>query len=192
MNNYTREQALTLARGARCSTRGRVMPGREGRTRMRINSVGNPALRYTNTDVVTYLSSGYIRLNTDGWYTKTSKTRIEEYSGVSVWSAMGNWYITDAAGRIHKYEDGMLIKPTAKGVRVKGSKGMSRIQFEESVREYKREKRRVARVQAVKRAVRDVTTGLDDFGHLPLGGGGITFNDYSRALKELIWWKGGK
>lgn len=137
---YNQDTARATAMRARDVSVGRRMPGREGRTRLRINEEGAPALRYTRTDVVTWLKNGWIELNTDGWETKTSKARIEEYATLSLFSAMRNWWLIDAKGRIHRYYDGMIVRHTSEGVIVKGKKGITLDQFENLRREYNRQK----------------------------------------------------
>ena len=50
------------------------------------------ALRYQYTDVVTFHRDGTYTLNTGGWYTMTTKDRINTYGPVGVWSENGIWY----------------------------------------------------------------------------------------------------
>ncbi len=137
---FTEKTARAKALRARDTYVGLRMPGREGRTRLRINGEDQPALLYTRTDVVTWLKNGWIRLNTNGWNTKTSKARIEEYASISVNSAFNEWWLVDAKGLIHRYKDGMLIKHTEKGIVVKGSKGITLAEFKNVGREYRRTK----------------------------------------------------
>jgi hypothetical protein len=141
---WTREEAEALARRSRDAEYGRRMPGREGRTRLRIDMRGNPALHYCRTDVVTWLPRGIIKLNTDGHHTKTSKARIEEYAGVCLSGGIGQWWILDRKGRIHKYKDSMRLKHYKDGVAVLGAgsravRGLSRDAYDALVRAYNRQ-----------------------------------------------------
>ena len=52
------------------------------------------AVRLHATDVVTYYADGSIRLNTGGWFTVTTKARINEFSPFSVSSNRGEWNVS--------------------------------------------------------------------------------------------------
>lgn len=43
------------------------------------------AVRFHATDVVTFHPDGSITLATDGWFTKTTRERIEDYTPAEVW-----------------------------------------------------------------------------------------------------------
>lgn len=51
------------------------------------------AVRLHDTDVVTYLPNGSITLNTGGWFTVTTKARINEFSPFGVSSTRGEWSV---------------------------------------------------------------------------------------------------
>jgi hypothetical protein len=56
------------------------------------------AIRYHDTDVVTIYSDCVV-LNTGGWFTVTTKRRMNQASkeynlGFSVWSKQGRWFVT--------------------------------------------------------------------------------------------------
>lgn len=56
---------------------------------------GAVAVKYHDTDVVTYYADGSIRLDTGGWLTMSTRSRIEEYlpAGYRVASVKGRWYL---------------------------------------------------------------------------------------------------
>lgn len=51
-------------------------------------------VRLHDTDVVVYRSDGAISLNTGGWFTVTTKARINEFSPFGVSSNRGEWSVT--------------------------------------------------------------------------------------------------
>jgi hypothetical protein len=57
------------------------------------------AVRFHDTDVVTYYSNGAMSLATGGWYSMSTKDRIDRFTptGVRIFSEMGRWMITVAA-----------------------------------------------------------------------------------------------
>lgn len=70
------------------------------------------AIRLHATDVVTFHRDGTITLNTGGWYTVTTKARINDYlpGGVALASIKGRWYLRYFNGRdMVPFNDGMRI-----------------------------------------------------------------------------------
>lgn len=57
---------------------------------------GDIAVRLHNTDVVTFHADGTITLSTGGWFTVTTKARINDYlpGGVRLSSTKGRWFLT--------------------------------------------------------------------------------------------------
>jgi len=78
------------------------------------DSDGNRHIRLHMTDVATFKPNGDVILNSGGWKTATTKTRITEYvPGIMVYSDGGVWYVTD--GNWHSenrvpFIDGMVLK----------------------------------------------------------------------------------
>jgi hypothetical protein len=69
----------------------RPLPGRS--TRLRRTLDGDIAVTYHWTDVVTYHPDGRITLRTGGWYSYTTKARINEYSRARLYSDRGAWFL---------------------------------------------------------------------------------------------------
>jgi hypothetical protein len=83
----------------------RPLPGRTSRiVRRDDNTI---AIRYQQTDVVTYRADGTIILNSGGWKTVTTKARINEYTRVRLYADKGQWFIAAAPASL--YYDGMAI-----------------------------------------------------------------------------------
>jgi hypothetical protein len=60
----------------------------------RLHKRGNDyAVRLHSTDVVTIHANGTYTLNTGGWYSRTTKERINEYSPARAYQLRGKWYI---------------------------------------------------------------------------------------------------
>lgn len=77
------------------------------------NNLGSTYVRYHNTDVVKFNASE-ITLKTGGWYTQTTKNRMNqaanEYNlGFSVSQRKNKWYVMTPDGEI-PFVDGMTIK----------------------------------------------------------------------------------
>lgn len=77
------------------------------------NSLGSTYVRYHNTDVVRFNDSE-ITLKTNGWYTQTTKNRMNQAAnqynlGFSVSQRDWKWYVMTPDGEI-PFTDGMTIK----------------------------------------------------------------------------------
>jgi hypothetical protein len=70
----------------------RPLPGRA--TRLRRTYDGSIAVHYQATDVVTYRPDGTILLCTGGWYSVTTKARMNEYSRARIYSDRGAWFLS--------------------------------------------------------------------------------------------------
>jgi hypothetical protein len=87
--------------------------------------IGNNTLRYQLTDgswciqlhdtvIVRQYPDGDVELNSGGWQTVTTKSRMNEYMdipGMSVWQTKGQWFVGNWNGTSVPYHDGILVKP---------------------------------------------------------------------------------
>lgn len=67
---------------------------------------------YHSTEVVSYLPNGGVRLNTGGWFTNTTKQRMNQYNqrGVYIFQRKGEWFAS-FEGKEYPYKDGMEFYP---------------------------------------------------------------------------------
>lgn len=107
------------------------------------------AVKYHKTDIVTYEPDGSVILRNGGWFTMTTKQRIEAYAPVHILSDMGRWFVVKPSAparwpgygsdlRPHHYEafyDGFRVGP----------RGGIKAQPQESDAEERRELREAAR-----------------------------------------------
>ena len=75
---------------------------------------GLVAVDYRGTNVVEELDSHLIKLNTNGWYSATTKTAMNRYFSernlpLSVYQKNFTWYVNQS-GKITEYFDNMEIK----------------------------------------------------------------------------------
>lgn len=70
------------------------------------------AIRLHNTDIVTFRNDGFIELNTDGWFTITTKDRMNRYlpDPFCIFSKKGSWHVSlswkiETVHRDHNYEE---------------------------------------------------------------------------------------
>ena len=63
-------------------------------------------VRLYQTDIVRICEDGTYVLNTGGFYTVTTKERINRYSPVSVYQHKGEWFLRDGT----PFKDGVRIK----------------------------------------------------------------------------------
>lgn len=72
---------------------------------------GDIGMVYHRTRVVTFHKDGTVTLNTGGWYTYTTKERMNWVDGLSVYSHKGEWYVQVGGRRgvVHDFHDGMRI-----------------------------------------------------------------------------------
>lgn len=71
------------------------------------------AVRYHETDIV-ILTPHWIELDSGGWHTKSTASRISEYAPGYLYSANPGWHWHDMDGGAHPYFDGMRIHPSGK------------------------------------------------------------------------------
>ncbi len=69
------------------------------------------AVRFYRTNIVTFYANGWIRLNSGGYRTVTTKERINRYlsAGYSVFQHDRNWYLGLPDGTRVDFAEGMLI-----------------------------------------------------------------------------------
>lgn len=68
------------------------------RTIVRLTESGEVIIKYWNTDILTFKSTGAIIIKTDGWRTVTTKRRINEYishTGKGIHQKNGIWLWED-------------------------------------------------------------------------------------------------
>ena len=111
MNSYdSLKQYLSEGR----SKVDRPLPGRSTRLHLRDNE--SLAIRYHNTDVVTWHPDGSCVLQSGGYQTVTTKARFNEYmpAGWTVYQEAGIWYLQSHTpdywkGPTYLYQDGITI-----------------------------------------------------------------------------------
>ena len=68
------------------------------------------AVRHFATDIVVYRRDGSVRLDTGGWYSRTTFDRIRQLAA-SVYSDHGQPWVFENGQRVQPYYDGMEIVP---------------------------------------------------------------------------------
>lgn len=102
--------------GYQTFSRGRQGNGREyfkyvKNTRIERKSPDSIAIHLWSTDIITLYADGRIVLNAGGWYTATTKTRINSFlDGWSIGSEKGQWTVSSPDSFDYKFESGMTIK----------------------------------------------------------------------------------
>ena len=66
------------------------------------------AIRYCNTDVVTYHADGRTVLDSGGFRTVTTKARINDHSDARVWQKDFEWFV-GYRGQTTPFADGMVL-----------------------------------------------------------------------------------
>lgn len=111
MNNY---QSLSEYLSGGCDPDYRPIPNKRSTAVIR-RSEDQIAIRYHNTDVVTFATNGAITLNSGGWRTVTTKARFNEHlpGRWTVYQEAGIWYLAQGWGSEDKYifADGITIQP---------------------------------------------------------------------------------
>lgn len=74
---------------------------------------GYIAVKFHNTDIIRYYPDGRVQLFTGGWYTISTKERINRYTGLGIYSKKGTWYVPNKTGLFNdisvEFEEGMFI-----------------------------------------------------------------------------------
>ena len=82
----------------------------KGRSTVSVNyKDGTKAIRYHDTDVVTFLVDESVVLDSGGFRTVTTKDRINEYSPVKLYQVKGVWYINTDVERDVVFYDGITF-----------------------------------------------------------------------------------
>jgi hypothetical protein len=76
-----------------------------GKTNKEILPDGSVGIMLHSTYVVKIHPDNSATLNTGGWYTSTTKDRINMYSPVRVYQRKGEWYLDDGT----PYTDGVTV-----------------------------------------------------------------------------------
>ena len=98
----THTEAVQMVRGkTKWATRRKV----GNNTYAEILSDGSVGIMLHGTYVVKIHQDGTYTLNTGGWYTPTTKDRINKYSPVRVFQRKGDWYLNDGT----PYMDGVVV-----------------------------------------------------------------------------------
>ena len=64
------------------------------------------------TEILTFLPNGLVKLDSGGWKTVTTKSRMNNYlENAYIFSSEKKWYITDGYGETHEFFDGIEIMP---------------------------------------------------------------------------------
>ncbi len=72
-------------------------------------SNGDINVKLYDTNVVTHINGGGIKLNSGGFMTKTTKDRMNTYSDAHVYQKNKEWFV-DYEGKTHDFKDGMTLK----------------------------------------------------------------------------------
>lgn len=67
---------------------------------------GMLAVKFHDTEVVTWFPDGTCILDNGGWFTSTTKDRMTKYGPLQIWSEKGLWYIGEGL----LYRNGMVFK----------------------------------------------------------------------------------
>ena len=109
----TYKNAEQMFQKARNKDRGLVLPGRLGQTRLVKTDTGY-GVKYMNTVVVHIEPGDVYTLNSDGFRTRTTKDRMNEYGPVNVHQSKNVWYIGDVV-----YSDGIKLNKRGKVIQNK-------------------------------------------------------------------------
>jgi hypothetical protein len=103
--NY--ESVKELFETARLSANGKPI-ARNTRIFERQNN--DYAIRYHETDIMTFRNNGEVVLNSGGWRTYSTKERLNRFmpEGKQIFQVSGIWYITDGTRKV-AFEDGMTL-----------------------------------------------------------------------------------
>lgn len=86
----------------------------QNNTRLYRDHNDNVCIRLHKTDVLTFYPDGRIRIATGGWYSRTTKDRINTYlHDVSVFSKNGEW-IVSVDSKWYEFENNMVLDPQLK------------------------------------------------------------------------------
>lgn len=83
-------------------------------------------VKYHDTEILTYYPDGAIKVQSGGWYTMSTRDRIERFSGIRINQESGFWTIAKMGGKYGNtavkpfvpYHDGIVILASGKAERV--------------------------------------------------------------------------
>lgn len=101
----TYAEVLNLIRGKRGATRRKV----DNNTYAEILSDDSIGIKLHNTYVVKIQPDNIYSLHTGGWYTPTTKDRINQYFPGNVYQKNGDWFV-ERNGKTFPFVDGMTIE----------------------------------------------------------------------------------
>lgn len=120
ITSYEEAEAYLRGGGTKRTKQDRRLPGRRNSTRLQRRDNGDIAVKFHQTDVVTYRQNGDIVLSSGGWKTKSTKERIGTYTPgeigdlrLIVYQEKGVWYLGSWGedGDRHIFEDGLTVHP---------------------------------------------------------------------------------
>jgi hypothetical protein len=97
----THDEAVKMVRGKTNKNTRKV----GNNTYAEILPDGSVGIALHGTTVVRIHPDNSATLNTGGWYTSTTKDRINQYSPVRVYQRKGQWYLESG----EEYEDGVVV-----------------------------------------------------------------------------------
>jgi hypothetical protein len=80
----------------------------ENHTRIERRAENSIAIKYHDTDIVTYFPDGRIIVNTGGWKTKTTKDRINRYTSFQIGQYNDIWYFYNNGKKYLFIDSGMI------------------------------------------------------------------------------------
>lgn len=102
----TYERAEALLATARSEVRGKPVANN---TRLFRRGPDVIALRFHETDVVTFHADGRITLASGGWRTMSTKDRMNHTAGITVYSDRAEWFVKTPGHEAVPYFDGMTF-----------------------------------------------------------------------------------
>lgn len=120
-----------------------LLQGRNSKSRKLANNTyllrgdGVFTIRLHATDIVTIHKNGTYTLNSGGWITLTTKSRLNEHAPVSISQRGGVWYMADGS----LFYDGMTVG--ADGLDITGSKDPA--DYEQKLKALKKQARKYAK-----------------------------------------------
>lgn len=132
---YTPKEAKDVFSRCRDKSRGAVLTGRSTLLVKTSYGLAYPdgcyGIKYHNTIVVDMELKGgkeLYRINTGGWYSNTTRDRINTYSPISIVSVQGTWFCANKRGRVFKYQPDIVFD-SAGNCKTKGVKSFTRKEF---------------------------------------------------------------
>jgi len=116
---------------------------------------GSKAIRLYNTNIITYHKNGSFILNSGGWRTPKTKDRINKYAPVNIWQKNSIWYINGN----YNIKDAILFFD---GIRFRADGSLIS----------KPKKDITAKVNRVKKQIKNFVNLIDNMNKLPLPSNG--------------------